>query len=159
MTLLFIITSTLTISLSLIITTNPLGIGLLILIIALLVASLYAASISSWLAFLIFLIYIGGILVIFAYFLALTPNIPISYLSSWGVSSLTFLLLTISLSPSSFSWRMPLKSSPKLIEIIFNPHNFSLLILLTLILFFSIVIIVKISQSNKGPLRAFISYV
>lgn len=158
MTLLLILAIALTIRLSLIMTTNPFGIGLLILFIALLIASFYASLISSWLAFLIFLIYIGGILVIFAYFLALTPNTPISFSSSSLISSLTLFLITLLYLPSLFTWRIPIKSS-KLIESIFTLYNFSILISLTLILFLSIVVIVKISRSNKGPLRAFISYV
>lgn len=54
--------------------TNPFSIAITILLTALITSRLYAALHSSWLSFLLFLIYVGGILVIFSYFLAITPN-------------------------------------------------------------------------------------
>ena len=159
MTLLIITSLLLTIRLSLLITSNPLGIGLFILITALVVAALYGISISSWLAFIIFLIYVGGILVIFAYFLALTPNIQILYSSSTSISVITFSLTSCLLSPAIFYHTMPINTSSRVIELLFLHPNQPALTLLILTLFLTLIIVVKVSNTNKGPLRAFISYV
>lgn len=53
---------------------SPIVLGVNILMMALLLSCTFACLMRSWFAFLIFLIYVGGILVLFAYFLALGPN-------------------------------------------------------------------------------------
>jgi|HubBroStandDraft_2_1064218.scaffolds.fasta_scaffold34005_1 hypothetical protein len=152
LTLLIILTSITAFSIFLAI--NPLTIGILILIIALLLAVTFAYSISSWLALLIFLIYIGGILVIFSYFVSITPNQTIAF--QFIITSITISILTMSL------W-IKLANPTHLIHpyhtnqtnFIFITSNSITLILLALILLFTIVIVVKITTLSKGPLRPF----
>jgi len=148
-----------TLSLTLIIRPNPFSIGLSILFTALIVASIYGLTCSSWLGFLIFLIYIGGILIIFSYFLAITPNQSIISIKLILLPVLTF---TISIITSFFlfdSWVTNYTNPKPLTEFIFSTHNYHLLIIITLTLLLTIVIVVKICKLSKGPLRAFISYV
>jgi NADH-ubiquinone oxidoreductase chain 6 len=143
---------------SLIIATNPLTAGLTILIISLTVASSYAIIVSSWFAFLIFLIYVGGILVIFAYFTALSPN-------QTNISSYHLLLILLSL--LIFLALPPILNFKPLItnfnsfhvEFLYFNINSPILVLAATILLFVIVIVVKISSVSSGPLRSFISYV
>ena len=146
-------------SLSLILASSPLAIGFWVLLIAL-ACSFFAASIfNTWFAIIIFLVYIGGMLVIFAYFTALTPNQPIGLSIILLISSiafLTFLFLTSSLNriiPSLISLKYTSIINP--ITIIFNPYNSSLLFLLASILFFILVAVVKITNISSGPLRPF----
>ncbi len=147
----------LTLSLSLLLAPSPFSIGLTILIVAGIVASSYASIITSWFAFLIYLIYVGGILVIFSYFLALTPNQ--SSISRPFLLTLltTFSLLLIS-SYGTDIW-FPSCSTSTQSCILYHPINCPILIILISILLLTIIIVVKISSRNKGPLRAFISYV
>lgn len=133
---------------------NPLTIGLTILIIALLLAITFAYSISSWIAFLIFLIYIGGMLVIFSYFVSIIPNQTL-YLSY----NLTVIALSLSLIFIS-SYIINIKplivsSQPLLLNFIYLPLNVPILIILALILLFTIIVVVKLSILSKGPLRPF----
>lgn len=144
---------------ALILAPSPFALGLTILTIAVSVATFYAIVIASWFAFLVFLIYVGGILIIFAYFLAITPNQP--YLSP---SSLILpIVLTLLCLPTSFitssSWIPLTNSSRPQIEVIYQTLNIPLLIIVTLILLITIIIVVKVTTNTKGPLRAFISYV
>lgn len=148
----------LTITSAILLTINPLSLGIVILFTALVLTFNYALIITSWVAFLIFLIYVGGILVIFAYFVALTPNqqtnqiivIPI-------VMTLTSLLL-ISITTKR-SLLTPI-STIKNINTLYLTENIQLLLILALILLFTIIIVVKLVTNNKGPLRPFInSYV
>jgi len=134
---------------------NPLTIGLLILLLALLLSITFATSMSSWIALLIFLIYVGGILVIFSYFVAITPNqnLSVIVLINILISSI-FVLLFIRyilniLTPINIEY------VPQ-INIIYEKYNISILIILALILLFTIVVVVKVSIHNKGPLRPFI---
>lgn len=144
-------------SIMLVIALNPITIGISILAIALVLAIIYGLTLSSWIAFLLFLIYIGGILVIFAYFVALSPNQQINKLnitpSLIFILSIFIAILYIELYP---------RMSPKfqfLINTFYTNINISLLILLAIILFLTIVVVVKIVTNNKGPLRPFIRYV
>jgi len=134
---------------------NPISIGLLILFLALMLAILFSLTISSWVSFLIFLIYIGGILVIFSYFVAIIPNqtLPIIIISITILISTSFFIITslfLGISPTiSISFF-------KQTNIIYTEYNIPTLIILALILLFTIILVVKISIHNKGPLRPFL---
>lgn len=133
---------------------NPLSIGLLILYIALFLALSFAYSISSWIAFLIFLIYIGGILVIFSYFVSIIPNQTIPFLYTFiTISTTIIVLITLSsylkISPPTYS------SFSSHITILYLPLNTRILFLLAIILLFTMVVVVKLTTSSKGPLRPF----
>jgi len=148
--ILIIITSTCILYLA----STPIILGINILIIALLLSTTFASFISSWFAFLIFLIYVGGILVIFAYFLALTPNQQITSSNNTAyrlISLLTFITLTyitnIKISILSEFYQGN--------SILYLKNRAPFLILLALILLLTIIIVVKITTRSKGPLRPF----
>lgn len=146
-----------TLSLSILLAPSPFTIGLTILSVALLVASIYASILSSWFAFLIYLIYVGGMLVIFSYFLALTPNQP----SISRPFIPVFLITLFIILGSSFfvdMWSTTTSYFPQT-RILFEPANCPILVLLVIVLLLAIIIVVKISARGQGPLRAFISYV
>lgn len=137
---------------------NPLSIGIVILLISLCATCIVSFFISSWLCFLIFLIYISGILVLFSYFVAITPNMQIPSL----IINATFLFLI----PAIFMVFMfyPNKSpilfqpEPYISFMYISPANVILLIL-AFILLVTIIIVVKIIIVKGGPLRPFILYV
>ena len=137
---------------------RPLSIGVTILFIALIVAILFSYAISSWIAFLIFLIYIGGILVIFSYFVSLTPNQSINIL--YIILTISITILTIYLLTSLISIKpQPLSFYSTQSNIFYLKLNSPILILLALILLITIIIVVKLTTTNKGPLRPFYKYV
>jgi len=144
----------LSISINIFIIINPLSIGVSILFIALTVAILFSYSISSWIAFLIFLIYIGGILVIFSYFVSLTPNQTINILSIILILSSTYIILlsiiTINNIKPKFSPLYIIQSNSFYLK-----SNSSILVLLATILLITIIIVVKLTINFKGPLRPF----
>ena len=147
------------ISLSLILASSPLSIGLWVLLIALSAAFFVGVIFNSWFAFIIFLIYIGGILVIFAYFTALTPNQPLGLSSIIILSFISFIAITL----VSFILKLPgpnlfsngLTDFSQSITILYIPINSNILLLLASILFFVLVAVVKVANINKGPLRPF----
>jgi NADH-ubiquinone oxidoreductase chain 6 len=148
--ILIIITTTFTLYLA----STPIILGINILIISLLLSAVFASFIRAWFAFLIFLIYIGGILVIFAYFLALTPNQQIA--RSNNIIYILISLLTFTILTFITNIKIPTISE-------FSQGNSSLylintapfLILLALILLLTIIIVVKLTLRSKGPLRPF----
>jgi len=157
--MIIIIISSLTTSMFLILTkiNNPIQITLIIIFIALIIAGIFCRTLSSWYAFLIFLIYVGGILVMFAYFTASSPNQQYIRIKKIIKRIILFLLIsvTIIITINRFMSIIPVKSN-QLINI-FTIHNIYTLIIITLILLITIVIVVKLCSSSKGPLRTFIT--
>jgi NADH-ubiquinone oxidoreductase chain 6 len=144
----------LAISINIFIIINPLSIGISILLIALLIAILFSYSMSSWVAFLIFLIYISGILVIFSYFVSLRPNQTINILSIIitilvTYSTLYIIIASLNIKPQSITLYNPQPN------IFYLQLNSPVLIILALILLITIIIVVKLTITNKGPLRPF----
>jgi len=141
------------ISINSIIINTPITFGINILLISITISFLFALSRSSWIAFLIFLIYIRGTLIIFSYFVALTPNTTLSSPIHIPLIILTpFLILLICyiINPS-FSTQIRAFST----NTFYSIQSIPLLILIALILLITIIIVVKIASINKGPLRPF----
>nr|AOR07213.1 NADH dehydrogenase subunit 6 [Mesenchytraeus solifugus] len=133
---------------------NPLTLGLLILFLALLLSISFSMSMSSWVALLIFLIYIGGMLVMFSYFVAITPNQNLSTMLILSMLSISMMAL----SSISFMLNMSPPIEMEYVQqtnIMYESYNIFSLIMLAMILLFTMVVVVKVSIHNKGPLRPF----
>nr|QUT13269.1 NADH dehydrogenase subunit 6 [Nais communis] len=133
---------------------TPLTMTLMIIFISLMLALMFSISMSSWFAFLIFLIYVSGMLVMFAYFAATTPNqSKIHIKSTIYILAATSLISFITISTSVPT---PLINMQKYqMTNMFSPQNMYMLIIITLILLFTMIIIVKLTTRSKGPLRSF----
>jgi len=136
------------------ITDTPIIIGITILTLALSFACLFAYTIRSWYAFIIFLIYVGGILIIFSYFISLTPNNRSNYLPKLKLFLFTYLASFLSLIyrnniyiNTNYSFN---------IFYLYKINYFPVLLFMILILLFIIIIVIKIISQTKGPIRPFI---
>lgn len=139
------------IALTTIITFSPVSLGATVLAIALTVALIMGMISSGWFGLITFIIYIGGILVIFAYFAALQPN---QHITSWA--SVTFpLVVTIRfLRLVSHAPLLNSSTRPAIYIMLTAPHSL-IFVCLALLLFLALVAVVKISRANEGPLRPF----
>lgn len=142
---------------------HPLSFGLVLLSTTLVSAIISALLASSWYGYIIFIIFIGGLLVMFAYVAALAPNAffkPPRLNIIIALLLLVFVpLLIITFSfplPTTFlSYTNPLyviKSS----TLIYTPAFFSTLFFLMYILLLTILAVAKICSFSIGPLRPFI---
>nr|BCJ04111.1 NADH dehydrogenase subunit 6 [Metaphire hilgendorfi] len=150
MYLILMTTSTMMLYLS----TTPIMLGINILIMALLLSVTLASSMSSWYAFLVFLIYVGGMLVMFAYFLALAPNQQMPTKSNVMYALMTLIILTtvaIITDTKIFISQEMNQDSAYLYSVSTSP----ILIMLSLTLFLTMVIVVKLTNRSGGPLRPF----
>lgn len=145
---------------------HPLSMGLTLLIQTVLI-SLSAGLITYtyWFSYILFIIFLGGILVLFIYVTSLASNESFSF----SYSSLFFsTLLIFILTPLSILWdplisetitNLPLSSLVSNSSNVFiirwiystNLINFTLFIILYLLL--TLIVVVKISNLFKGPLR------
>lgn len=154
MTLTLYILTIITTTFTLYLASTPIILGINILLIALLLSAVFASFIRSWFAFLIFLIYVGGILVIFAYFLALTPNQQMANSNNllYGLISLiTFGALTYTANIKI----PPMSEFHQGNSILYLTNTAPFLVILALILLLTMVIVVKLTLRSKGPLRPF----
>lgn len=134
---------------------SPLFLGVWIIFLAFLIAVAIALFSTSWLGLIIFIIYVGGLLVIFAYFVALTPNLFIE-----GRTILSFLALSVFLAnillflfPFSFPAGFSSGSSHPLSHLM--SINSLIIIALAVVLFLALVAVVKICSTFSAPLRPF----
>jgi len=144
------------VSLSLPLSAAPLTLGIWILIMGFLTGSLITLLMSSWIGMVTVLIYIGGLNVLFAYFAATSPNKHLYILSIIRIT----LLATTSILLNLLYYHPSLAPAPSFHHtLLFKKIYFGtdMLILLTLgvILFLALVIVVKISDRRRGPLRPF----
>lgn len=146
--------------------THPLSIGLTLLIQTILISLTTGLSTYSyWFSYILFIIFLGGILVLFIYVTSLASNESFHFSHSILVSSLGFLILLI---PFTLLWdsllngsitQLPLSSlniessNVFIISWIYTANliNFTLFIILYLLL--TLIVVVKITNLFKGPLR------
>lgn len=143
------------IALTLIISNSPIVLGLWILFLALSASIFLSISITSWLSIFIFLIYVGGLLIIFSYFVALSPNqyvslkYPIiSFLSTLIIIAPIFLLpINLNLDISK-----PYYGS---ISYLLHINNIPMFCVIGITLFLALVAVVKIRGGTSAPLRPY----
>lgn len=156
MALLSILILALTIALSLVLASSPLFLGLWVLFLALRLSLFLGLITASWLGLFMFLIYVGGLLVIFAYFVALAPNQLIEGKRMLFLTFLTYLRLILIIAPNFILFNTDFLFQPQnLLTSLFSFSNILIYILLALILFFALVSVVKIRAIASGPLRPF----
>ena len=147
------------IALSFPIALTPSNAAIWVLFIAFILTINFAINYRSWISLIIFLIYIGGMLVIFSYFSALSPNTiipnnPLIFASIYSLIIISALFLISKIHITNFT-SSPSASHSITISSIYFPRTSIILIITALILFFTMVRVVKISKRNIGPLRPF----
>nr|YP_010838235.1 NADH dehydrogenase subunit 6 [Clavisyllis tenjini]WGF21044.1 NADH dehydrogenase subunit 6 [Clavisyllis tenjini] len=140
-------------SLSLIFVISPLTLGVWIIILTLFLSMSASLFLSSWYPLLIFLIYVGGLLVMFAYFVAIQPNQKLGLFKMIFTTSFAFYYSNTSisslLSPSIINTDF-FSSVPLLLS-----HNLFISSFMATILFVTLILVTKLTSLNKGPLRPF----
>lgn len=143
-------------ALSLPLATTPLTLGLWVLSIALIIAAWISSATLSWFRIILFIIYVRGMLVMFAYFVAITPNYTIPnklLLPTFLILIATCIITTSNISTHRLHFTN--ERMPPIQQLIFQPTQRTVLIFLVILLFLAIVLAVKISDRNQGPLRPF----
>nr|YP_009974919.1 NADH dehydrogenase subunit 6 [Alitta succinea]QNJ33880.1 NADH dehydrogenase subunit 6 [Alitta succinea] len=151
MMLIMINTIIITLFISCITAISPINLGAIVLCIALSTAINLGLMSTGWFSFIVFIIYVGGMLVMFAYFAALQPN---QHIISWGWILLpsTFVVIFYVAWPSApLNW----PDSMPLTHQLYSTSNLLLPILMALILFLALIMVVKTSRAEEGPLRPF----
>lgn len=136
---------------------QPLRLGLIVIFISIILSGLLGMVFVSWFGFLLFLIYVGGLLVIFAYVIILIPN---SYYFSKNIfiyGLLTFFLFFGLFLIIGFylSLEESLISFQDSAQLIVSDYSALVFLFLSLVLFFALLVVVKVCHFHGGPLRPF----
>nr|QXJ42315.1 NADH dehydrogenase subunit 6 [Sepiadariidae sp. GS-2020] len=144
---------------------QPLSLGFMLILMVLFTSVLISMIIYSWYGYLLFLVYVGGMLVMFMYIISLVPNLI--FLSSkvfMFFFSVFIMFLVMSVSSTKYMINIEMKNFE-----LFNYNNNSLggaslvmiydnifcYLLLALVLLFVLISVVKICYYCEGPLRIF----
>uniref|UniRef100_A0AAU6QGC9 NADH dehydrogenase subunit 6 n=1 Tax=Prionospio sp. 3 MH-2023 TaxID=3059271 RepID=A0AAU6QGC9_9ANNE len=155
MTTLFFLCSIIAISSTLTLAASPLFLGLWVMLLALMMAMNISMSATSWLGLMMFLIYVGGLLVMFAYFVALTPNLLIEGKTMMYTLMLTTPLLFMILLTTSIMDNKTFSNISQFPMSYLMSENMASVTLIALTLFFALIAVVKMCSTFSAPLRPF----
>nr|AUN45084.1 NADH dehydrogenase subunit 6 [Macrophthalmus darwinensis] len=145
---------------------HPLSMGLILLVQTMLISlTLGLSSYSFWFSYILFLVFLGGMLVLFIYVSSLAPNeifFSLDLFIMFFIFMSIFTIIALVMDPilSNFSHiSLPLSSldyfnsTPYTINWIYNSPSMIFTIFIVSYLLLALIIIVKIINLFKGPLR------
>lgn len=149
--------------------TNPLAIGLTLLIQTILICGATGISSKSiWFSYILFLIFLGAMLVLFIYVASLASNEQFIFSPTWAILTPVIIILPIILvsliDPLIITQVVPieisfisdtevLQSTPFNVRIIYRITTINLTIFVILYLLLTLIVVVKITAFFYGPLR------
>nr|AGT59582.1 NADH dehydrogenase subunit 6 [Cryptoperla sp. WY-2013] len=150
--------------------THPLAMGLMLLTQTLMICLITGMmSQSYWFSYILFLVFLGGLLVLFIYVTSLASNemfsLPSSTLIIYMIPTIT--LITINVLTDSLPWLNSSFNTDMASIMMFSPHEEATLslmklynqptsiitIMLVMYLFLTLIAVVKVTKINQGPLR------
>nr|YP_010248704.1 NADH dehydrogenase subunit 6 [Hydropsyche fryeri]QTT57962.1 NADH dehydrogenase subunit 6 [Hydropsyche fryeri] len=143
---------------------NPLNMGLMILIQSLIICILMTFFLNFfWLSYILYLIMLGGILILFMYMCSIASNKIILFNINL-MMLLVFIFMILILSLSNIKWMsMNLMEMDKMnnffsneminMSKMYNNMSFKISIMLIIYLFLLLFMVTMLTNSNKGPLR------
>ncbi|YP_009180488.1 NADH dehydrogenase subunit 6 (mitochondrion) [Amyelois transitella] len=162
------------ISLIMLFTNHPLGMGLLILLQTILICSISGMMISTyWFSYILFLTFLGGLLVLFIYVSSIASNeiFKISFnlkLTSFFFFIIIFIIFNIyksNMTWMNFSHNLEMtnlfnnllffNNENKInLSKLYNNQTFLIMMLMVIYLFITLIAVVKITNIFYGPLRS-----
>nr|ADU57250.1 NADH dehydrogenase subunit 6 [Sinohyriopsis schlegelii] len=140
---------------------HPLSLGMMVLLLAFISCTLIGMS-SPWYAYMLFFIFIGGMLVMFAYIASLSPNTTFSLNNQLMPLILTSLTLTLSKELSfipnyqtNSSLELSVNNLTQTLSSLYTQNGTTCVILLACMLLFTMVASVKLCKPKSGALRPY----
>nr|YP_009515645.1 NADH dehydrogenase subunit 6 [Nannophya pygmaea]ATL58833.1 NADH dehydrogenase subunit 6 [Nannophya pygmaea] len=143
---------------------HPMNMGITLLMQTLLMCILTGMmSYSSWFSYILFLVFLGGMLVLFIYMTSIASNemfkMNMFMMLSSGLFIMAIMMCMVIMDP--FFMNNPItenflintKSSSMVMSPLYNTPGSYITVFMVLYLFLTLIVIVAITKSNKGPLR------
>nr|YP_009504420.1 NADH dehydrogenase subunit 6 [Octopus variabilis]AWX90455.1 NADH dehydrogenase subunit 6 [Octopus variabilis] len=149
----------------LIVLIQPLSLGFMIMIISIIMSVMVSFFIYSWYGFMLFLVYIGGLMVMFMYIVSLIPNliffskglIMYMLIGFFAFFFMNFFVMYSSLDVMMVKFSlMEMKNvSMGFSSLVMGNYNFFCYMFLGMLLLLILISVVKICYYCDGPLRVF----
>nr|YP_008993139.1 NADH dehydrogenase subunit 6 [Epiophlebia superstes]AFM83561.1 NADH dehydrogenase subunit 6 [Epiophlebia superstes] len=147
---------------------HPMNMGILLLIQTLLMC-LATGNMSQtlWFSYILFLVFLGGMLVLFIYMTSIASN-EIFHKSNYSVTMVAIMVMTIIFIVSTFDYsifslnntneamvlsEMFNNKDKEMLAKLYNNPNGLMTIFMLLYLFLTLIVVVFITKYNQGPLR------
>nr|UVI60493.1 NADH dehydrogenase subunit 6 [Haliotis sp. 1 KW-2022]UVI60506.1 NADH dehydrogenase subunit 6 [Haliotis sp. 1 KW-2022]UVI60519.1 NADH dehydrogenase subunit 6 [Haliotis sp. 1 KW-2022]UVI60532.1 NADH dehydrogenase subunit 6 [Haliotis sp. 1 KW-2022] len=141
---------------------QPLVLGVCVLLFSLFSCVMVGLCVSSWYGYVLFLVYVGGLLVMFAYVAALVPNsiflgfwVFFGFFCGVGLSVWLYVVLYVQ-DYKVISWLSGVGMSKFLFSSgsgLVNPSGVSIMVVLGVVLLINLLAVVKVCYYQQGPLR------
>nr|YP_009407080.1 NADH dehydrogenase subunit 6 [Halocaridinides fowleri]ASA39629.1 NADH dehydrogenase subunit 6 [Halocaridinides fowleri] len=147
---------------------HPLAMGITLLIQTILIAGAAGLSMkTTWFSYILFLIFLGAMLVLFIYVTSLSPNEPLSLSPPMTLILILGLATSVlaslmdpmasstihTMDKSKFVLMESLAAYPSLLNNIYNTTCMKMTVFLILYLLLTLVVVVKITSTHFGALR------
>jgi len=116
-------------------------------------------SSTRWFSFILFLIFVGGLIVLFVYIVSLASNekFNLSFNRLIIISSLMLIILFFSgLNRQDLLFETKFESSILLVNKIYSINAAPLILITIIYLLYTLIVVVKIIETFEGPLRSLI---
>nr|YP_001718409.1 NADH dehydrogenase subunit 6 [Loxosomella aloxiata]BAG12594.1 NADH dehydrogenase subunit 6 [Loxosomella aloxiata] len=142
---------------------HPLSLGFMVLTISSFSSIILCNLVASWFGYSLFLVYVGGILVMFSYVVALSPNLTkfnFNYMYLFMILFVINMVLSSQLNLNTY-WDLSNlifnKSLSNLFMVggLYSYKNIMIMLFLLVMLLITMVMVVKICYYRSGPLRPF----
>nr|YP_010166657.1 NADH dehydrogenase subunit 6 [Leconectes striatellus]QRV62748.1 NADH dehydrogenase subunit 6 [Leconectes striatellus] len=150
---------------------HPMSMGLILMIQTMTIALITGFySLSLWFSYILFLIMLGGMLILFMYMTSLASNEKFKFSKKLTMIMMIMVLMLVMISMMNENPIYLFIKTPQTLEfmneiimmkneninslmMMYNKPNFLITIMMINYLFLTLVAVVKITQSNQGPLR------
>nr|YP_009257418.1 NADH dehydrogenase subunit 6 [Lamprotula caveata]YP_010180198.1 NADH dehydrogenase subunit 6 [Lamprotula cornuumlunae]ANG44854.1 NADH dehydrogenase subunit 6 [Lamprotula caveata]QUX33427.1 NADH dehydrogenase subunit 6 [Lamprotula cornuumlunae] len=146
---------------SMILPMHPLSLGMMVLVLAF-INCVLVSTMSPWYAYMLFFIFIGGMLVMFAYIASLSPNM--TFFINPQLLPITLTITTIvcftdlgftSDHQTNSDLSLSLNSTAQALSSLYSQSGNSCVILLACVLLFTMIASVKLCKPKMGALRPY----
>nr|WHM51768.1 NADH dehydrogenase subunit 6 [Rugitermes flavicinctus] len=142
---------------------HPLAMGMMLLLQTMMMCLISGMMYQSfWFQYILFMVFVGGMLVLFIYVASLASNEMISLSTKMMTVTTTFVLLMTMMtkdqttinSKEVMNYNTEMSNSIiTMTSKLYNQPNGNMTILMALYLFLTLIVVVKITNVSKGPLR------
>nr|YP_009995360.1 NADH dehydrogenase subunit 6 [Ochthebius glaber]QNP09776.1 NADH dehydrogenase subunit 6 [Ochthebius glaber] len=158
----FLLSINIILSLNFLFMIHPLSMGMILLMQTILIALITGAmNFNYWFSYILFLIMIGGMLVLFIYMTSIASNEKFKFNNKLMFMNISLMILTLTnvimnnfiINLNNFNFNFDYNSNYFMLNKFFNIPSNLIMFMMIIYLFITLIAVVKITVFKLGPLR------